>query len=235
MMTRSRSTLPPNLTPLIDGDILVYRCGFAVKPDEPIINSLSNIKNTIHAILNQFPERPEYRLYLSGSGNFREQVATIQPYKGNRDPNNKPRDYLDMRRYMEEHFGAIVVDGMEADDAIGIEQFKNKDKSTCIVSIDKDLDMIPGWHYNFVKRRGYYVTFEEAGLSFWRQCLTGDRTDNVPGIFGFGTKTAGRYIPADMPLSDAESTVRRIYQTKFGDDGTTRLQEVMKLLWIRRQ
>lgn len=234
-MTRSQSILPPNLYPLVDGDILTYRAGFAVKAHEPIINSLANVKNMINAILNQFPERPGYKLYLSGTGNFREKIAVTQPYKGNRDPNNKPRDYLDIRRYMEEHYNAIVVDGMEADDAIGIEQFKNKDKSTCIVSIDKDLDMIPGWHYNFVKCRGYYVTLEEADRSFWRQCLTGDRTDNVKGVHGFGTKTTGRYLPDTLSPHDCQQVVEQIYSRTYGEEGPTRLAEVKQLLWIRRQ
>src|SRR5690606_12181687 len=138
-------------------------------------------KLQLQSILDVFEPSERTRVFLQGSGNFRDRVATIQPYKGNRDPNNRPRYFEEIRQYLLDFHGAELVEGMETDDACGIEQWKNKDRSTCIVSIDKDLLMIPGYHYNYVKKELQYVTLAQANRRFWLQVLTGDSTDNIRG------------------------------------------------------
>lgn len=223
------------LVPLIDGDILVYRCGYAVKDDEPLEYCLSTVKHAIQNIMDVFPEAPDSKLFLTGKGNFRDKLATIQEYKGNRDPSKKPRFYSEIREYMEHHQGADVVHGQEADDAIGILQFANKDKSTVIVTIDKDLDMIPGWHYNFVKDKLYYVTLADANYFFFKQMLTGDRSDNIPGIAGVGDKTADKMLaPAEKAILTMQAIVMNAYRKAYGEQAEYAYKEVASLLWIRR-
>ena len=62
------------------------------------------------------------RILLQGGGNYRDRIATILPYKGNRDPCKRPVYYDEMREYLIEYFGAELNTGMETDDACGIEQ-----------------------------------------------------------------------------------------------------------------
>jgi 5'-3' exonuclease len=85
---------------------------------------------------------------------------------------------------------------MEADDEIGIQatELSNAGDTPVIVSTDKDLDMIPARHYNWVKQEVYDVTDEEAYRNFFRQCLTGDTVDNVPGIYRVGPERAGAIL-----------------------------------------
>jgi len=116
----------------------------------------------VKSILSKFSEDSTYRIFLQGGGNYRDRIATIQPYKGNRDPSARPKYFDEIRSYLVDFWGAEVITGMETDDACGIEQWKHKDRSTCIVSLDKDLDNIPGWHYNYVKDEFYYVTLAQA-------------------------------------------------------------------------
>ena len=225
-----------NLNPLVDGDILVYRVGFAVKDDEPLEYALATMRSVLNTIYDRFPESQYHKLYLSGKGNYREQLATLAVYKGNRDPSHRPHYYEELKQYMIDHHDAIVVDGQEADDAIVQEQWKNKDKSTVIVSIDKDLRTCPGFHYNPVKLVLDYVSLANANYSFFEQMLTGDRTDNIPGIKGVGPKTAEKMLaPCQKEVVKMKQVVMDQYNKQYGSDAWKYYKEISNLLWIRRE
>jgi len=97
--------------------------------------------------------------------------------------------------------------GLEADDLLGIlskETYEGREHIPVIVSLDKDLDQLPGYHYNFVKKYLYFVTEEEGRLALYKQLLTGDSTDSIPGIKGLGKKTADKLLD---PLKGEEEIV----------------------------
>jgi hypothetical protein len=222
------------LTPLVDSDFLIYRIGFAVKDDEPLEYALATAKQAVHNIWERFGK--EGKLFLTGKNNFRDKIATIQTYKGNRDPANKPKYYTELREYLIKYQGAEVIDGMEAEDEVGILQYENKDKSTCIVGVDKDLDMIPGWHYNPVKETTVYIPIAEANETFWKQVLTGDRVDNILGIPGMGPKTAEKVVaPCKQEWVHLQDVVLQEYRKKFGNDAERQMIETAKLIWILRK
>ena len=175
---------------LIDADILNYRVGYACEEDEEKY-ALSTLDSVIFDILLAYPET-DYKLYLTGAGNFRELVAVTAPYKGNRT-SGKPIHYEALRNHLVEKWDAIVVDGMEADDAIATEMTKHNHEAV-IVSLDKDFDQVPGEHYNFVKKQSYTVDAEEATKFLYEQILTGDRVDNIIGIKGIGPVKARKIL-----------------------------------------
>ena len=225
-----------HLNPLVDGDILVYRVGFAVKDDEPVEYALSTVKHAIHNIYDRFPDSERQVLYLSGKDNFRDHIAKMAVYKGNRDPSHRPHYYQEIKDYMIAHQHAIVVEGQEADDAMVQEQWRNKDKSTVICSIDKDLRTCPGFHYNFVKDKLDYVTLTDANAFFFEQLLTGDRTDNIPGIKGLGPVKAGKLLaPCNKETQRMKDVVMSEYRKQYGDDAERAYWEISNLLWIRRE
>lgn len=224
-----------NLNPLVDCDILLYRVGFATKDDEPLENCLHSGKLMIESILSKFPGRSWHKLYLSGSKNYRNDIATMYVYKGNRDPDKKPKYYKELKEYFIQYWDAEVTDGIEADDAIGVEQYANKDKSTCIVTIDKDLNMVPGWHWNFVKDNLYYVTIDEANMFFLWQMLVGDKAvDNIPGIDGIGPKKADKLL-AGKSVVECVGVVEKEYKRQYKDAWPEAIKEVANLLWIMRK
>jgi len=140
------------------------------------------------------------RIYLTGTGNFRAELATIKPYKGNRTA-PRPYHYDALRQYMVEKHGAKVVNGIEADDAVSIIQWRGRQKTpkhprTIICTVDKDLLMVPGFHYNTREKEAWYQSPEEAQLAFYRQLLTGDGTDNIPGCHGIGKARASVILPS---------------------------------------
>lgn len=224
------------LNPLVDADYIVYGVGFAVKDDEPLEYALATVRTVVHELQDTFPERTAFQLYLSGKGNFRNALGTIQVYKGNRDPAMRPEYYDEIREYMIDHHGAIVVDGMEAEDAVGIEQWKHKDKSTVIIGVDKDLDMIPGYRYHPKKKTLGYITKQDADYNFCMQWLTGDRVDNIPGIKGVGPVNAAKLLaPCNKEWIKMHEVVAKEYNRQYQEQGPAAMRENGMLLWILRE
>jgi 5'-3' exonuclease len=256
---------------LIDGDILVYKCACAVEKEGKDFRAWKleyNIDHMINEIINHTLAR-DYKVYLSGVNNFREQIATIVPYKHNRKKENRPTLYEEARQYLIDFYRAEVVEGIEADDILGIMQHKPDDNydpfsqglSTCIASIDKDLLMIPGNHYNLKSKHIRFVSLDEANKTYWKQVLTGDwQCDRIPGLKGVGSVTAEKMLKDETTFIDLEMKVKDTYRNaaKYvapagygcGYDYETQLQgkithshrqrldvfnEIKKLIWILRE
>lgn len=222
---------------LIDADILVYRAGFAVR-DEPVAHALRATKLMLNSILKRC-RYDEYSLYLSADNksNFRYEVAITKPYKGNRTQ-PRPLHYNAIRTYLIEVHGAEIVEGMEADDKLGIEQYKHfqeDENSSAIVTIDKDLNMIPGWHFNFVKNLKYFITPLQATRAFYTQLLTGDSTDNIPGLPNIGPVKAAKIIAPCRTEEDMMYAVSKAYDEHIGEGWEEYMKEQRELVWIKRE
>jgi len=211
---------------LVDADILSYRIGFACQ-DETEEKAAYTLSSLLEETLYSELDISTYELFLTGKRNFRNEIATTAPYKGNRKDVAKPLHLEFLRGYMVDAWGAVVSDGEEADDLIAIRATELGDDST-IVSIDKDFNQVAGWHYNFVKKDKYYVTAEEGMRFFYRQILTGDRADNIPGIRGVGDKKA------EKMLGNAK-TEQELYAVCVEALGAERVLENGRLLWLRRE
>lgn len=246
------------LRPLVDLDSFIYGAGFSAdvavekelmevlgcdrekarelarEQEDYLPHALGNLKQQIQSSLRPFNDS-DYCIYLTGTGNYREALATIAPYKGNRDSSHKPKYYKELRDYAIRSWGAEVIDGMEADDAVSMEQWKHRDKSTVIITIDKDLDNTPGHHFNPRKEEYYYVTLPEADLSFWMQVATGDATDNIKGLKGVGPKTVMKEWDKHRNLEKFKDWVRRGYDKQYKAEGEHALWENASLVWMMRE
>jgi hypothetical protein len=168
----------------------------------------------------------DWKTYLTGTTNFRFDVAVTAPYKGNRK-GEKPTHISLLREYLEFSWNGSVSDGNEADDEIAIAATQYGDESI-IVSLDKDFDQVQGWHYNFVKKDRYYVTAEEGLLNFYMQFLTGDRVDNIMGVKGIGPVKARKLLEG--------KTEREMFDTCAEELGSVeRAVENGRLLYLQRQ
>ena len=224
-MTHSKEERPR--LAIIDADIICYRVGFASDDvDEAVC--LGRVTALVNEIVYQNLQCDDYKAYITGRGNYRDAIAVTEPYKGNRKDAKRPIHYDAIRTHLQ-RLGAELVEGQEADDAVAIEATKT---GGWIVSIDKDLDQVAGWHYNFVKHEEYYVTEEQGLRNFYTQMLTGDRTDNIIGLKGIGPKKAEKILIDCKTEEEMYAAVVKSYL----EAGLTeeRVTENGHLLWLRR-
>lgn len=234
---------------LIDGDTIAYMCGYATDNVYTFKLVKLIITKKLQSICNIWGTY-DYEIFLTDTNreaNFRDKLATIQPYKGNRK-GEKPRWLGPIRDYLVDVHGAVVVSGIEADDELG----KRQTDDTMIVTIDKDLLMIPGRHYNFKTDR-VWVAYDPGqlllkskrnakgilrhnltGVGFkWlcAQCFLGDKVDNIPGLRGYGEIATYRLLNKDLCMAHLWDIVL----VEFKKHGKLeQLLEIVELLWIQR-
>lgn len=213
---------------IVDADFLVYRIAFANEgaPEKAAKNRLTEwLDDMIYLKL----KCTDYRAWLTGKSNFRYSLAVTQPYKGNRKDFVRPEHYLALREHLQTRHGAVMSVDEEADDSVATASMQG---NYWIVHVDKDLDQLEGWHYNPVKDEQYYVSEFEGLRNFYTQMLTGDRTDNIPGIDGIGPKKAEKALKDCTNELELYEAVWKMYQNH--NLSHERLVEVGRLLWLRR-
>ncbi len=221
------STEPPKVA-LLDADFLVYRIGFSCEDaDERTAKSRLTEWLTDIVYINLGCE--DYKAWITGKTNFRNEVATTVPYKGNRKDFVKPKHYEALREHLI-RLGAVTTEGEEADDAVAIESSRGY---YWLVHQDKDLNQLPGHHYNPVTDERYFVSEFEGLKSFYTQLLTGDRTDNIQGLKQIGPKKAEKILADCKTEQEMFEAVKKAYESK--EEPFDRLIENGKLLWLRRE
>lgn len=196
---------------LIDGDLLIYRTAFsaenAVQWDDDTYTVQANLQNAqedfdamVESIL-QISECDEAKVAISRPTEENFRVDVWPTYKEQRAPvgrrSGKPILYRAMRDYARTKWNAQERPRMEADDVLGImATMSGVKKLRVICSIDKDMRTIPGLHYDWrTSHRGVFeVTAAEARRNFYMQVLTGDRTDNYPGLPKCGPVKAAKVL-----------------------------------------
>lgn len=223
----------------LDGDIFLYQCGFACE-EEPLHVAKKTLDRMVDRCLRE-TDSDEYVVFLTGKGNFRDEVATLQGYKANRKERPKPKHLADLREHFIDKHDAIVVDGMEADDALVEWLTDPEGTNRTIATADKDLNMVPGIHYNPNKMETDFVTPIEGMRFFFTQLLTGDSTDNIPGLYKLTGQKATKKIkePLHSTTSPTEMLdyVAYVYKEHSGESEETVanwLDEIGSLLWIRQ-
>ena len=215
---------------LLDADTMAYRAAAACK-SESVSTALFTVDSIVTDALlycdhgEAFYDK--WQLYLTGSNNFRKEIAKEVPYKGNRTA-PKPEYLPAVRAHLITTWKAIVADEQEADDAIAIEATKLGDNCV-MISIDKDFRQIPGNHYNFVKREHFYVTPEEGLKFLYMQILMGDTADNILGLRGIGPKKAEKMLEECITEEDMYKVCVEAYENE------DRVIENARLLYLRRK
>lgn len=216
-------------TALIDADIMLYRAAWKHEGDE-----LENAFETIDAMFEHIfyvTKCANYIGFLTGKGNFRKDLAKTKVYKGNRKDVPMPEHFDSIREYLTETWLCEVVEGLEADDALGISQTQMDD--TIICSIDKDLLQIKGLHYNWNKGEIIKVSEDDAWYKLYQQTLAGDPTDNIAGIPRVGEKKAIKILSECYSSHEACIATMNAYGDYYKDDNhLTMFQENLDLVRI---
>jgi hypothetical protein len=179
-------------TLLADGDALAYYC--AGGEDTPSGLARRNLERKIEEAMRAAGADKVVILVTSGASHkgHRYAIARAKTYQGKRDAGRKPRNWQFMRELIERDARSVVTDTLEADDLFHINSVRLGDENVAILTQDKDMRMVPGWHLNWethalVRVHPETWAFEVDGKVFgrkwfWLQMLHGDPTDNIPGL-----------------------------------------------------
>ena len=200
---------------LIDADNIYFRAVLKCDKEYDIRKAIRSTMDTIRreTMCN------DPLVAVKGKGNYRKDL--YPDYKANRKPmEDDIRERLAYaHNYMIDHYGAVMADGMEADDLVAIWAYEcmEADIPYVVVGIDKDLLQIPGEHYNFGKGTHTNVDKDLANYNLMLQCLTGDNADNIPGIKGIGPKKAERIL-ANVPMDRRWNRIRAAWRKHNAGD-----------------
>ena len=175
----------------------------------------------------------------SSEGNFRKDIATIKPYKGNRKGPD-PELLQPLKEYLISSGELLRADSMlEADDQVIIEFRKLKkelgEDKVVLCVIDKDAKQEPGHHYNFNTGEFTYLEPIDSIRYFYTQLLIGDSIDNILGLYKIGAKNA--LVKHLYELEDELEMFKFIYSEytkRFGNYATTFIAETFVLLYMLR-
>lgn len=169
-------------TALIDADVIAVRSAAIAERD----NASEFIAiDAACAMIIKWSWDMDPLLCISDGRNFRREI--FPEYKAKRGP--KPKHTAAIYEYMKGHYNYCQWDGLEADDVMGLLGTYHDD--AVIVTIDKDLLCVPGWHWNPDKDdEPYYLNADKARYNELVQWASGDSTDNIPGLKGVGPKRA---------------------------------------------
>ena len=192
---------------LIDSDLVAYRCAATVTEDMEQDIAFYRMDVLVQQII-EATDATGTILYLTGKNNFRKKINP--DYKANRKDTVPPVYLQECRQYLVDNHNAIISDGCEADDLLGI----NQSEDTIICSLDKDLRMIPGNHYNWTKVELDRVTKQDGLRHFYKQMLIGDKSDNIFGVDKIGPVKAAKLIDH---LDDEQDMFEVVWE-KYGYD-----------------
>ncbi len=212
----------------------------------------SMVNNWVHGA-----EADSAILYLTvGNGNFRYDIAFSREYKGTRKQ-DKPPFFELLKWHLIVKHNAIQSLAEEADDLMATEQYSRNQllvsegakqgsqeskrfSNTIIVTKDKDLRMVAGWHSNpdinkgepfWVDYKGWLepIYYPEdhryagkmkklggAGMAFfYAQMLMGDSVDNYQGIPLMGMQKTYDALKDCKNLKAMKAKVELLYQRKY--------------------
>ncbi|HEX6513458.1 MAG TPA: 5'-3' exonuclease H3TH domain-containing protein, partial [Chloroflexota bacterium] len=199
---------------LIDGHALIYRAFHALPPLSTTKGEVTNaVFGFTSMVLKAIQElQPEYIActFDRPKPTFRHEA--FKEYKAQRP--KMPSELFDQIRRVREvvdvlHLPVFELDGYEADDVIGTLAHQAAEQGVLATIVTGDLDTLQliGSHVRVYAPRGRMsdiVIYDEAKVrerfaiepiqTIDFKALKGDPSDNIPGVPGFGEKTASELV-----------------------------------------
>lgn len=246
-------TVNDDLTLLVDGDGLAYYAS-GRKGATP-----ASARRACDFIVRQAARvsgagRVKVLLTASGSSKGgRYQIARVKPYQGRRSA-HKPDLWAFVREHIKASFQHVETATLEADDMFATHSHL-EGGNVAILSEDKDMRMIPGYHVNWQTLEVVHLRPGVFSLPvgdklfgehwFWMQMLHGDTVDNIPGLPGSPLIVPGKTLQVGPARAwcilqgatcreDARALVSKHYRAYYGDRWAVEMLEQGVLLWLRR-
>jgi DNA polymerase-1 len=211
---------------LVDGNSYVYRAFFATPY---LSNSKGMPTNAIYAFINMLrklinEQKPDGLVVVwdSKAPSFRAQISA--EYKATRPPmpGNLSLQFPYIKSIVEKTGIAMLEkEGFEADDVIAtlVRNLAGGDAEVFVVTSDKDLMQLVGDSVTIVDTmKNLVMKREEVAGKFGIDpalipdflALSGDSSDNIPGVHGIGEKTARDLVATFGGLDEIYANLDRI-------------------------
>jgi len=204
---------------LVDGSALIYRSFYAIRELRTSTGRPTNaIYGFISSILKILKDRkPEYMCILYDLKAPTMRHISFADYKAQRKP--MPEELVEQLPAIKEVAGLLGIkqiekEGYEADDIIATlaERLSSKGYRISIITGDKDMMQLLGENVVIIHPDGKVFTFEDFQKQYGMEPsvvpdiigLAGDASDNIPGVYGIGEKTA-------LKLLQTYGTIENLY------------------------
>ena len=232
---------------LVDGTAFLFRSYFST-----ISQNLTNesgfptgamfgVVNAIKHLQRKYHDSKLIMVFDAKGTNFRHEM--FPEYKANRTPAHDDlivqiEPLYKIVRAMGFHF--LCVDGVEADDVIAtLSKFANdKGIKTIIASGDKDLFQLVGENIQQLDMKGKLFSEDDVKEKMGVRpnqildllALTGDSSDNIPGVPSVGPKTAAKWLELYEDINGVKANA-----DKIGGKVGERLRESFDVLELSYQ
>ena len=205
-----------------------------IQTPEKIANVLHTTKSMVESVLYALKTN-KFNGYLGKGDSWRVERSTLLKYKGNRDDTLRPLLLGDVRDYIVKKYGAEVVEGLESDDWVTIDAYR--DKSKVVVSSDKDSRGTECLVYNpfsgdpIIDCSGYghlYLNGKSEVKGYGRQWfyfqLAGDSADNYKANcfsdLDFGDKSMYKVLKDCKSDKESLQAVSEAFQLMYPEPKT---------------
>lgn len=216
-------------TLIIDGNNLIHRTYWTAKNQAIRTNTaepeqIGNLHiyftlNAIFSYVNKFQpnrtivvwdEKPDYRV--------NERKTIFKEYKEGRSNDASPHQNNNVIKSLLQTLGisSIFPRELEADDIVAY-ICKSFEGQKMIVSVDKDFIQLINTNtslYDPIRKVEYNNTniasligYDNVDIWFNIKCLTGDKSDNVPGIPKFGKAKIKKYLNGEIQLTETDQEI----------------------------
>ncbi len=219
---------------IIDGSSIFYRSFYAMPnltaPSGEPTGGITGFANVIVKILREF--NPKYAAIALDTSRKTFRTEIFSDYKGGRA---KTPDELISQLAMLDEFAEVMgiktlaAENFEADDIIGtLAAQASENFSVDIVSGDRDTFQLINKNTRvlFAKNTNLEIYDEEKFIAEFGfeparlvdfKGLSGDTSDNIPGVFGIGEKAAKKLLQEFGTLENVLANVEKISSKKFRD------------------
>lgn len=223
----------PNSELQLDGDISSF---YLAWPDDTFAQNCEALKRHIE-VKRLMAGCETVNIHTThGDKAGRHAASQVIEYQANRkhQDEEKRARVVQIRQFLETysnaHSFACPQWTMEADDSMSIRQREciAEGKTSKIMTLDKDLDMVPGLHIHYdtfdenyhadfgtiwLDNSGSQVKLKGQGTKFfWAQMLMGDKADNIPGLPKLAPELLNEYKPT-KEIESAQATLRNAKAT----------------------
>ena len=208
-------------------------------------NAFATVKAKLQNYRDKF-ETDKIEIYMTGQGNFRENIPLVHKYKSIRSDSSRPILLQDIRDYLVTYQGAIVVNGDEADAMLTQRMYDGFSTGKRIIASneDKDLRQASGILHNpntdeILEIKGFGdIYLDDKGKLrghgrkwLYVQCLLGDKTDGFdPRDFAevvkgkrpkYGEKACFNDLSPATNDKEALTVVANTYKQWLGEEDFT--------------